>query len=838
MATCPKCQQEFPDAHRFCPRDGASLFMAADPLIGRTLLNQFEVQDICGTGAMGTVYRAWQNTMERLVAIKVLHRELTKDPDVVRRFHREARAVARLSHPSIVTVYLVGQTDDGLPYMVMEYVDGVTLEQVCEADAPLEALRAVRIARQIAEGLASAHEAGVVHRDLKPANVLIVPRKGKDDDAIKILDFGIAKVLGAGLESKITRTGTVFGTPHYIAPEQASGQDTDHRADLYALGVVLYRMCTAQVPFDASRGIQVLLAHMNQVATAPRLLNPALPEAVEDIILRAMEKDRNRRYQSAGEMAAALAAIERELRSPSPSQQTQVGMLGQPVAPVRRIATPAPAAPAQQQPAVIVAGLRHDTPAPRVSAPQAQVSAPQARVSAPQARVSTPRPVVPAPSTAARVARLGAANTQPTLPSGGDPAMTSHGAWFADSDAWQAMQDADAEAAAATDDEPGARRRLASQAVRAAQQAAPEPAFTAAPSARQAQRSSASDSQVAAEASRITPDGDDDSDDFDFERPRRRRGGVILGVGALLLAGAAIGAVFVARMGGDSSSHAQSPTASASPSPSASTSPSASASPSPTGTAAPSPVASTSPSPSPVAPAAPPLVFTIGEDGFSLKVTVPGRITLPGALDASFDIRTRRGNPMKEGTVTTQLDRKGAPGTPAAATAAGDPVGRYVAHWTVAKMGAHHAAITVETPWRSVDLWVDLAIAADGTVSLAQSGAGAPIASTAPSPSPSNKPGKTRPGEIPVLIKPSPKPSPSPVIDLPKPIDPMPLPSPVPADPPPGTDPPPPVDPVPPSPTPTPEVSPTPTPSPTPEPPPPQDPYGLPELVNDAPTTG
>ncbi|MCC6995456.1 MAG: protein kinase [Deltaproteobacteria bacterium] len=809
--------------------------MAADPLIGRTLLSQFEVQDVCGTGAMGTVYRAWQNTMERLVAIKVLHKELTRDPDVVRRFHREARAVARLSHPSIVTVYLVGQTDDGLPYMVMEYVDGVTLEQVCEADAPLDALRAVRIARQIAEGLASAHEAGVIHRDLKPANVLIVPRKGKDDDAIKILDFGIAKVLGTGLESKITRTGTVFGTPHYIAPEQASGQDTDHRADLYALGIVLYRMCTAQVPFDASRGIQVLLAHMNQVATAPRLLNPVLPEAVEDIILRAMEKDRDRRYQSAGEMAAALAAIERELRSPSPSQQTQVGILGQPVAPVRRSATPAPAAPpASQQPAVIVAGLRHDTPAPRPSAPQA--------------RVPTPRPAVaPLPSTAAGVARLGAANTQPTLPSGGDPAMTSHGAWFADSDAWQAMQDADAEAAAAIDDEPGARRRLASQAVRAAQKAAPEPAFTAAPAPRLAQRSSASDSQVAAEASRIAPGGDDDdSDDFDFERPRRRRGGVILGVGALLLAGAAIGAIFVARMGGDSSSHAQSPSASASPSPSASasaspsTSASASASPSPTSAGSPSPVASASPSPSPVTPAVAPLVFTIGEDGFSLKVTVPGRITVPGALDASFDIRTRRGNPRKEGTVTTHLDRKGAPGTPVAATAAGDPVGRDVAHWTVAKAGAHHAAITVETPWRSVDLWVDLAIAADGTVSLAQSGAGAPTASVAPSPSPSSKPGKTKPGEIPVLIKPSPKPSPSPVIDLPKPIDPMPLPSPVPADPPPGTDPPPPVDPVPPSPTPTPtpEVSPTPTPSPTPEPPPPQDPYGLPELVNDVPTTG
>ena len=313
MRFCPVCHGRYEDVSRFCPRDGIPLPSDEDdPRIGTVLFGQFELLEVCGEGAMGTVYRAWQTGMERQVAVKILRPELLRDPAVVKRFDREARAVARLTHPNIVTVFMVGQTEDGLPFLVMEFVEGEPLADVLRREGNFAEMRVLRIARQVTSALAEAHAEGIVHRDLKPANILVTHRR-RAQDFVKVLDFGIAKILREGnpqdpdTDSHLTKQGTIFGTPHYIAPEQAQGGDVDHRADIYSLGVVMYRLTTGRLPFDGA-GISVLLAHMQQKPPAPRDLAPELDARVEAVILKAMEKDPANRYQSAEEMSEAIEA--------------------------------------------------------------------------------------------------------------------------------------------------------------------------------------------------------------------------------------------------------------------------------------------------------------------------------------------------------------------------------------------------------------------------------------------------------------------------------------------------------------------------------------------------
>src|SRR5581483_12022299 len=191
MMSCPRCQRSFDDGVRFCPADGSLVTAAVeDRNLGRVLLGQFELREVCGRGAMGTVYVAYQRSMDRVVAVKILRRELLKEPEVVRRFLREARAAAKLQHPNIVTVHMVGETDDGLPFLVMEHIDGVSLEAICEAQGPQPIARVLSLGRQIAIALAEAHHAGIVHRDLKPANILVTDRS-RVPDQVKVLDFGI-----------------------------------------------------------------------------------------------------------------------------------------------------------------------------------------------------------------------------------------------------------------------------------------------------------------------------------------------------------------------------------------------------------------------------------------------------------------------------------------------------------------------------------------------------------------------------------------------------------------------------------------------------------------------
>ena len=313
MFTCPRCTRTYDDGVRFCPVDGAQTVAATDSSIarnvGRVLYGQFELRELAGRGATGTVWRAYQRSMDRIVAVKILHHELARDADIVKRFLREARAIAKIAHPNIVTVHIVGETEEGTPYLVMEHVDGISLETIVEANGALPIGRIVHLGRQIASGLGEAHANGIVHRDLKPANLLVTDR-GRVADHVKILDFGIAKLIHPSEEnSQLTRAQQVFGTPHYMAPEQAAGEAIDARTDLYALGVVLYRLATGVVPFDAPNGMQVVLRHLRDVPPPPRSVNPLVTPALETLILALLEKKPDDRPDDTDDVIAALDAI-------------------------------------------------------------------------------------------------------------------------------------------------------------------------------------------------------------------------------------------------------------------------------------------------------------------------------------------------------------------------------------------------------------------------------------------------------------------------------------------------------------------------------------------------
>ncbi|MCB9556090.1 MAG: serine/threonine protein kinase [Deltaproteobacteria bacterium] len=308
---CPSCGRRFAADINFCPIDGEPLPSQGNAL-GTILDGQIELEQVCGEGAMGTVYRAYQHSMDRYVAVKIMRPELTTNQALVRRFRREARAAAKLSHPSIITVYLVGDTDEGLPFIAMEYVEGITLEALCEQHAPLPVARAFDIATQIASALTEAHEHGVIHRDLKPGNILLSSKRSGRDE-IKVVDFGIAKISEGDEESQLTQTGAVFGTPYYLSPEQASGAKVDQRSDVYSLGVVLYHMLTGALPFRGSSSMEVLLQHIKELPPPPRTINPALSPAVENVILTSLEKDPQRRYQSAQAFADAMAQATQHL---------------------------------------------------------------------------------------------------------------------------------------------------------------------------------------------------------------------------------------------------------------------------------------------------------------------------------------------------------------------------------------------------------------------------------------------------------------------------------------------------------------------------------------------
>ena len=303
-AYCSACNQSFSIETLVCPNDGARLVKLAaerDELIGRVLEERYEIRAPLGKGGMGTVYRGWQLSVDREVAIKVIHPKLSHDRSAVKRFLREARLASRLSQPNIVNVYDFGQSS-GVLYLVMELLRGHTLASELGQRRRINPRRTVTIAAQLCDALEAAHAQGIVHRDLKPGNIVIL-----DDppgrDLVKVLDFGLAKSLVQDSGSVVTNTDALLGTPLYMAPEQIEGKDSDQRADLYSLGCILYEMLAGKPPFVDTVVSAVLARHIGDTAEP---LEPSVPRRLRTLVERLLAKKPEERIQTAGEVHRIL----------------------------------------------------------------------------------------------------------------------------------------------------------------------------------------------------------------------------------------------------------------------------------------------------------------------------------------------------------------------------------------------------------------------------------------------------------------------------------------------------------------------------------------------------
>ncbi len=274
-----------------------------DRYIGKKLDGRYEIKEIIGVGGMANVYKAYDSIDDRAVAVKILRDEHMENDELLRRFRNESKAIAVLSHPNIVKVYDVSFNED-IQYIVMEHIDGITLKEYIEQQKVLRWKEAVHFTVQILRALQHAHDKGIVHRDIKPQNIMLL-----EDGTIKVADFGIARFARA---SQHTVTDKAIGSVHYISPEQAKGELSDEKSDIYSIGVMLYEMTTGTLPFDADSPVSVALKQIQSQAKRPREINSDIPEGLEDITIRAMQKDPARRYQSAAEMLRDIDEFKRD----------------------------------------------------------------------------------------------------------------------------------------------------------------------------------------------------------------------------------------------------------------------------------------------------------------------------------------------------------------------------------------------------------------------------------------------------------------------------------------------------------------------------------------------
>ena len=330
MKFCDKCHSTYPTEFAVCPKDKSKLRVVSELQRGMELRGKYRIEEKIGEGGMATVYRAAHLHFKEDLAIKVVSSALTADQDFLNRFKREAVITRKLRHPNAVRLDDFDFTEDGRPFIAMEYVRGKSLRQVLQENGSLPVARAFNIARQVALALGAAHDLGIVHRDIKPDNIVLVPQ-ADGSEVVKVLDFGIAKVADENLDGatgyKPTSTGMVLGTPHYLSPEQAKGKKSsmiDGRADLYALGVMLYEMITGELPFKSDTAIEMLLHHIQSAPVPTHLLKPELniPETASQLVMKALEKDPGRRFQTGAQMAAALAE---PANLPPASEQSMAG---------------------------------------------------------------------------------------------------------------------------------------------------------------------------------------------------------------------------------------------------------------------------------------------------------------------------------------------------------------------------------------------------------------------------------------------------------------------------------------------------------------------------------
>jgi serine/threonine-protein kinase len=360
-----------------CPQDGTPLRLITELPEGTVIRGKYRILSKLGEGGMGVVYKARHVRFDEVWALKLVSTSLLEDPTFLQRFNAEAVLMRKLDHPNALRVHDIDETEDGRPFIVMEYVEGRDLASLL-ADGPMDPVRAARIVMQACEALGAAHRLGIIHRDIKPTNIM-VSRGADGGDHAKVFDFGIAKVKeGSPLGgASLTQTGMIVGTPAYMSPEQAQGlrgEKLDGRTDLYSLGIVLYEMLTGSVPFTGETPMQLLLAHVQNAPPDPRTIRAELPAALAEIVLRALEKDPAKRFANAAEMRDALAAAVADLEALRNAQtrvQTPVPAFS-PAATARVVTPqPSPAPPAE---------TKRDTPVPPVAP-------------VPTERVVTPRPV-------------------------------------------------------------------------------------------------------------------------------------------------------------------------------------------------------------------------------------------------------------------------------------------------------------------------------------------------------------------------------------------------------------------------------------------------------------
>ncbi|HEX8107914.1 MAG TPA: serine/threonine-protein kinase, partial [Kofleriaceae bacterium] len=323
---CPRCGTANAGGARFCGVCGAAMASTepatrsgaapGDPMIGREIAGRYRVLAKLGEGGMGAVFRAEQISLKRTVAVKLLRPDVSAAPTLLRRFNAEAELVAKLSHPNTVNIYDFGQERDGTLFIAMELIDGRSLRQAIQREAPMPLPRALAIAAQIAASLADAHGHAIIHRDLKPDNVMLQDR-GRDRDVVRVLDFGIAKLRDdtRATHAAMTQQGDMLGTPQYMAPEQIRAEPIDGRTDIYALGCLLYEMVTARLPHQAETVLAMLSKHLMEPAVPPSQRRPDLgiPAAADALILGAMAKDPRARPPSMEAFGEQIAALRQRL---------------------------------------------------------------------------------------------------------------------------------------------------------------------------------------------------------------------------------------------------------------------------------------------------------------------------------------------------------------------------------------------------------------------------------------------------------------------------------------------------------------------------------------------
>lgn len=328
---CPHCDEECRADSQYCPTCGFPVGTlpqgSEDKFIGTTLAAGYHILDLIGVGGMGRVYRAEQSVLGRTVAVKVIHPHLLSDDNSAVRFLTEARAASQLNHPNSISVFDFGRTDNGEPYLVMELLRGKDLGSVAHEEGQLRLPRVIDVLKQVLAALGEAHDLGIVHRDLKPENIILQPQR-RGGDLVKVLDFGLAKLRADQPQStRVTSPGIVCGTPDYMAPEQGRGDKIDGRADLYAVGVILFQLLTGHLPFEGESPTQVVMMHLTVPAPDPRQIAPKrnIPVGLAEVVKRALAKKPSERFADAHEFSMALDGARLEASESSERGATLVG---------------------------------------------------------------------------------------------------------------------------------------------------------------------------------------------------------------------------------------------------------------------------------------------------------------------------------------------------------------------------------------------------------------------------------------------------------------------------------------------------------------------------------